>query len=85
MKKNPYEQGCLLEKIPGWKRRRVCNSEDDDMFCRTPDKNNDDDFQHLDGETRNSILTILHETKDGLPAYWNPASETTSQIPPSPQ
>ena len=25
---NPYDQGCLSEKLPGWTKRRMCNSED---------------------------------------------------------
>ena len=25
---NPYEQGCLYQRKPGWNRKRVCNSDD---------------------------------------------------------
>jgi hypothetical protein len=25
---NPVEQGCLFSRLPGWKRKRVCNSDD---------------------------------------------------------
>ncbi len=31
-----------------------------------------DDYQHLDSQTRNSILRILVETKAGLPVDWSP-------------
>jgi len=26
---NPFAHGCLAEKLPGWTKRRVCNSDDD--------------------------------------------------------
>jgi len=25
---NPYESGCLYQRLPGWTKKRVCNSED---------------------------------------------------------
>jgi len=39
---NPLEQGCLYNKLPGWTRKRVCNSEDPANaaqagICQAPD------------------------------------------------
>lgn len=37
---NPFEQGCLLQKVPGWgwTKSRVCNSDDRASdACRRPD------------------------------------------------
>jgi hypothetical protein len=38
---NLFEQGCLAKMLPGWKKLRVCNSEDPPEaaelgICRTP-------------------------------------------------
>jgi hypothetical protein len=39
---NPYEQGCLYKKLPGFQKKRVCNSDDpidaaERGICRIPD------------------------------------------------
>ncbi len=39
---NPYEQGCLVKKLPGFTKKRVCNSDDpkdaaERGICRIPD------------------------------------------------
>jgi hypothetical protein len=39
---NPFEQGCLYQMLPGWNKKRVCNSDDppgaaESGYCRKPD------------------------------------------------
>jgi hypothetical protein len=39
---NPFERGCLYNRLPGWKRKRVCNSDDADDaealgLCQAPE------------------------------------------------
>jgi len=50
---NPYVGGCLREKVPGWTKRRVCNSQDPDHLGRaiaaTTTSSEDDEGDDEDG------------------------------------
>ncbi|MEZ6046612.1 MAG: hypothetical protein R3C11_13770 [Planctomycetaceae bacterium] len=43
-------------------------------------QNQSEEFAHLDSETRQAILNILLETKNGLPPYWREAVEKPSEL-----